>query len=326
MKKTLYFLLVIVILSCVTKEPVEIILEMENGLTSQQALAENAAVLKSRLKNIGVRNPDIKILSENKIQLNFEIADINEDRLTSYLLNAGKLEFRETFKADDVAPFLISVNDRLKDLTTTSKEKEIAKDSLYTDRDEINPLFDLIISGGISGSPVIATFALKDTAMVNSYLNMPQIKQLLPENMQFVKFLWSKPEKDSEEIELYALRSNSNGTAILGGDVITDAFQTYDQIGNPAVSIQMNSEGAKIWEELTGKAFKERGNIAIILNDIVYSAPGVSTGAISGGNSEITGSFTLEQAQDLSWILISGKLTPMKIVKEHSNKAESHKN
>jgi SecD/SecF fusion protein len=89
---------------------------------------------------------------------------------------------------------------------------------------------------------------------------------------------------------------------------VVDAQQTYDQRSNPAVSMQMNGKGAKAWEELTGKAYNERGNIAIVLDNIVYSAPGVSKGPISGGNSEITGEFSLNEAIDLANVLRAGKL------------------
>jgi len=90
--------------------------------------------------------------------------------------------------------------------------------------------------------------------------------------------------------------------------VVVDAVQTFDQLGNPAVSMQMDSRGARIWENMTGKAFKEASNIAIVLDNIVYSAPGVSSGAIAGGRSEITGDFTLNEAIDLANVLRAGKL------------------
>ena len=90
--------------------------------------------------------------------------------------------------------------------------------------------------------------------------------------------------------------------------MIVDAVQTYSQLGQPAVSMQMDSKGARIWENMTGKAFKEGSNIAIVLDDVVYSAPGVNNGAIAGGRSEITGTFTLNEAIDLANVLRAGKL------------------
>ena len=94
----------------------------------------------------------------------------------------------------------------------------------------------------------------------------------------------------------------------LSGGVVVDASQSYDATNNPAVSMQMNSQGAKVWETLTERAYTQQTNIAIVLDDIVYSAPGVTRGAISGGRSEITGDFDLNEAIDLANVLRAGKL------------------
>src|SRR5690606_32002565 len=138
--------------------------------------------------------------------------------------------------------------------------------------------------------------------------NMPEIRQLLPANLQYVEFAWGIASKDSQALDLYALKGNRVSQPNMSGDVITAAQQTYDMADRPAVSMQMNNRGAKIWEELTGKAFREGGNIAIVLDNVVYSAPGVSKGAITGGNSEISGDFTLNEANDLANVLRAGKL------------------
>ena len=114
--------------------------------------------------------------------------------------------------------------------------------------------------------------------------------------------------RKSDLVELYALRGNRNNEAPLTGGVITDAVQTYDHRNQPCVSMSMDSKGAKIWENLTGKAYTEQGNIAIVLDNVVYSAPGVTNGAISGGSSQITGNFTVAEAQDLANVLRAGKL------------------
>ena len=278
-------------------------------------------VLRKRIDKFGVAQPNIQRLG-NSGRILVELPGAKDaDRVKKLLQSTAQLEFWETFKADEIAPFMIAANERLKELVVKKEEvvqeeveseidsllSDVAKDSLEV-ANQANPLFDLVVSGGISGSPVIASFALKDTATVNSYLRIPRIRQLLPATVQFAKFVWGKPEKDSEVVELYALKSNRDEVAPLSGSVVVDANQVYDQIGNPAVSMQMNGKGAKIWEDLTGKAFKEQGNIAIVLDDIVYSAPGVSKGAISGGNSEITGNFTLNEAIDLANVLRAGKL------------------
>lgn len=278
-------------------------------------------VLRKRIDKFGVTQPNIQRLGTSG-RILVELPGAKDvERVKNLLQSTAQLEFWETFKADEVASFLVTANERLKNLITPTETPEIQEteseiDSLLSDvaqdsleiANQVNPLFDLVVTGGFQGSPVIASFALKDTATVNSYLNRPEVKQLLPAPLQFAKFVWSKPAKDSELIELYALRSNRDETAPLSGSVVVDAMQTYDAGGNPAVSMQMNGKGAKIWEDLTGKAFKEQGNIAIVLDDIVYSAPGVSRGAISGGNSEISGNFTLNEAIDLANVLRAGKL------------------
>ena len=109
-------------------------------------------------------------------------------------------------------------------------------------------------------------------------------------------------------VDLYAIQSNRDNKPPLSGSVVVDASQSYDQVGAAAVSMQMNGKGARKWEEMTGNAYKDKSNIAIVLDDIVYSAPGVSRGAISGGRSEISGQFTLNEAIDLANVLRAGKL------------------
>jgi SecD/SecF fusion protein len=141
-----------------------------------------------------------------------------------------------------------------------------------------------------------------------SYLDQPEIRKLLPSEYRYTRFVWGKPTAEGNIVELYALKSNRDNLAPLSGGVVVDALQTFDQLGNPAVSMQMDSRGARIWENMTGKAFKDASNIAIVLDNIVYSAPGVSSGAISGGRSEITGNFTLNEGIDLANVLRAGKL------------------
>ena len=277
-------------------------------------------VLRKRIDKFGVTQPNIQRLGTSG-RILVELPGAKDvDRVKGLLQSTAQLEFWETFKSNEVASFLVSANSILKDIVVTKEEVQTEEtssdiDSLLSDisSDSLdvanqNPLFDLMISGGVQGSPVIATFAVKDTALVNSYLNMPQVKRSVPSELQYAKFLWSKVSADSEEIDLYAIKSNREENAPLSGSVIVDATQTYDQFNKPAVSMQMDGKGARTWEQMTGKAFREQGNIAIVLDDIVYSAPGVSRGAIAGGNSEISGEFTLNEAIDLANVLRAGKL------------------
>jgi len=161
---------------------------------------------------------------------------------------------------------------------------------------------------GYQGGPVIAQFRIEDKETISQYLAMPEVRSLLPADKRYAKFVWGKETEDSEVIDLYALIGNRENKAPLSGGIVDDATQTYDQRGGAAVSMQMNSKGAKIWEQLTGKAYSQQSQIAIVLDDIVYSAPGVTTGPIAGGNSEITGQFTLNEAKDLANVLRAGKL------------------
>ncbi|WP_335964684.1 protein translocase subunit SecDF [Galbibacter sp. PAP.153] len=279
-------------------------------------------VLRKRIDKFGVTQPNIQRLGTSG-RILVELPGAKDvARVQNLLQSTAQLEFWETYKADQVAPFLIAANNTLKDIVGTDKKEETKEettseiDSLLSDAAEdsldianqVNPLFDLIASGGAQGSPVIAMVAIKDTAKFDQYLKMPEVKQELPANLQYAKFAWGIPPKDAQVVELYALKGNRENEPNMSGDVITDAAQSYDLGGRPAVSMQMNSRGAKIWEELTGKAFREQGNIAIVLDNIVYSAPGVSKGAISGGNSEISGDFTLDEADDLANVLRAGKL------------------
>jgi SecD/SecF fusion protein len=175
---------------------------------------------------------------------------------------------------------------------------------------------------GYNGGPVLASFESKDQETVSDYLNNPKVRALLAPEQRYVKFVWGIPqfmETESNEdtdqeveslelVELYALKGNRENKPQLSGAVITDAKQEFQQNGTPSVTMQMNLKGAKIWEKMTGNAFNTGGQIAIVLDDIVYSAPGVTSGPISGGNSEISGTFTLNEAVDLANVLRAGKL------------------
>lgn len=124
-----------------------------------------------------------------------------------------------------------------------------------------------------------------------------------------MKIAWGKTnEKTPDQTELYLLKGTRDNVAPLSGGVIVDARDTFDQLGKPAVSMQMNGNGARKWEQITGAVSQQGNAIAIVLDNIVYSAPGVSKGAITGGQSEISGNFTIEETKDLANILRAGKL------------------
>ena len=281
-------------------------------------------VLRKRIDKFGVTQPNIQRLGTSG-RILVELPGAKDvDRVKNLLQSTAQLEFWETFKNDALIGFLIQANELVsnqsKNTVTddTLEEKDAASeiDDLLADvasTDSIAPLtenliLDKIVGQGFQGGPVLAQFAARDGEQILGYLNQPEVRKLLPSEYRYVRFALGKPEADSDVVELFALRSNRDNRAPLSGGVVVDAVQTFDQLGNPAVSMQMDSRGSRIWENMTGKAFKEASNIAIVLDNIVYSAPGVSSGSIVGGRSEITGDFSLNEAIDLANVLRAGKL------------------
>ena len=278
-------------------------------------------VLRKRIDKFGVTQPNIQRLGTSG-RILVELPGAKDvERVKNLLQSTAQLEFWETFKNDQFFSFLSEANEVVKTLAiSTDKSEEdnatSAIDDLLADvetQDSItpsaaNPILDLVRGYGYQGGPILAQFAKKDMDQVMEYLNLPQVRRLLPNDLRYVNFAWGKPNPNADIVDLYVIKSNRDGVPPLSGGVIVDAVQTYSQMGQPAVSMQMDSKGARVWENMTGKAFKETSNIAIVLDDVVYSAPGVNNGAIAGGRSEITGSFTLNEAIDLANVLRAGKL------------------
>jgi len=279
-------------------------------------------VLRKRIDKFGVTQPNIQRLG-NSGRILVELPGAKDiDRVKKLLQSTAQLEFWTTEKNIDFFPFLNEASKVVKDLVdeekkldekekTTSEiddllaDVEVKADSLSMDK---NPLMELIISTGFQGGPVLAQVYEKDLATVDSYLNNPKVRQLLPASKRFTKFLWGIPDPETKIVDLYIIKANRNNVPPLGGGVVVDASQGYDMAQNPAVNMQMNGMGAKLWEDLTGDAYKNSYNIAIVLDETVYSAPGVTSGPISGGRSEITGDFSLNDAIDLANVLRAGKL------------------
>ena len=281
-------------------------------------------VLRKRIDQFGVTQPNIqKIGNSGRILVELPGAK-DVDRAKKLLSSTAQLQFWETYKADEMGNFLTAANEALKKTEIKKTEvKAVVKDTLSAlltnkidstaTKEGKGPIIDKIIAGG--GGPVLAQFAPKDTAVIGGYLRRADIVILLGADQRYAKFVWGKPTsikdekgKAIEAVELYALKGNRDNVASMGGGVVTDAKDTFDQLGKPAVSMQMNGQGAKAWEELTGKAYTQKSNIAIVLDNIVYSAPGVSSGPISGGRSEISGSFDISETKDLANVLRAGKL------------------
>ncbi len=278
-------------------------------------------VLRKRIDKFGVTQPNIQRLG-NSGRILVELPGAKDvARVQNLLQSTAQLEFWVTEKNDSFLSFLSEANEALKEILVEDEveliENETSKiDDLLADveaNDSIgssvkNPLYDYLVGTGYQGGPVIAQFFAKDQNKIEEYLSMPQVRKLLPADKRYTRFLFGKPDANSKIVDLYAIQSNRDNQPPLSGSVVVDASQSYDQIGSPSVSMQMNGKGARKWEEMTGNAYKEKSNIAIVLDEIVYSAPGVSKGAISGGRSEISGQFTLNEAIDLANVLRAGKL------------------
>ena len=286
-------------------------------------------VLRERIDKFGVTQPNIQRLGESG-RILVELPGAKDiGRIQKLLRTTAQLEFWSVYQAQDFQQFFQRADQIVKKRLDAEKPREKETDSSEVDTDKQDsddleellateeenqdsiserPLISLLQSIGNPRGPVIGTFAVEDTAKINDYLQFPKVQQLLKKDKKFVELAWGKPADESEFIDLYALKTNRESDPPLDGTVIVDASQGYDQVGRVVVNMQMNGTGAKIWEKMTGKAAKERTQIAIVLDGIVYSAPGVSSGAISGGRSQISGDFTIKEAKDLATVLQAGKL------------------
>lgn len=287
-------------------------------------------VLRKRIDKFGVTQPNIQKLGQSG-RILVELPGAKDvDRIKKLLQSTAQLEFWETYKIDELGNFLMAANNALKATekevapaaeTATATNDSInklltddkAKDSTATKKGQ-NPLIDKMVAQG--GGAILAVVDPKDTAAINGYLKRQDIKALLPADKRYAKFVWGKPsvdidtktKKEVTTVGLYALKGNRDNQASMSGGVVTDAKDSFDQLGKPSVTMQMNGAGAKAWEELTGKAYSTKGYIAIVLDDVVYSAPGVTSGPISGGRSEISGVFDVTETKDLANVLRAGKL------------------
>lgn len=310
--------------------------EVKNVIKTKVNESINSAyrVLSERIDKFGVVQPNIQKLGESG-RILVELPGAKDvDRVKKLLQSTAQLEFWEVYKTSDLQNFLVTANETLKN-TEKEKEETVAKDEepesdiekllADTENDSLNalkannPLFEKFVPGG---GPVIGYVSVKDTAQINDWFSRKDIRAALSGEQRYTRFVWGKetikPNGENTEdaddiptdnmVELYALKSNRENKPPLSGNVITNASPSFTQLGEPSVSMQMNTKGAQVWERMTGKAYVEKGYIAVVLDDIVYSAPGVTTGAISGGQSEISGTFTVQETKDLANILRAGKL------------------
>ena len=303
-------------------EEVQPILETKIDESIESALQ----VLRKRVDPDGLLSPVIQRIGSSA-RILFELPGANDvERIKKLLQGTAQLEFWDAFKGEEFIQFIVQANEVVKNIEESSDESVVDSKQDQEETSEIeellgsetqvdsivNPILDLIRGQGYPGGPIIATFDSRGKEKISEYLSLPEVRSLLSSEQRYVKFLWGITEVDeegNEYSELYALKGNRENKPLLNGSVITDARQSYSIDGvSPTVSMQMNSKGAKIWEKMTGDAFNQGSQIAIVLDNVVYSAPGVTSGPISGGNSEISGSFDTAEAIDLANVLRAGKL------------------
>ena len=301
---------------------------------AESAVANSFNVLRNRIDRFGVTQPSIQKLG-NSGRILVELPGVKEpERVRKLLQGTASLEFWTTFENSEIAPYLMEANEVLAGILAEENETPAAAEAApaedivaeelagnaEAEADETlraqNPLFAVLQPVQGNGGACIGYATSADTAKVNRYLSMPQIAALFP--AEFRPMWGVKPVSNTENIyELVAIKASSrDGQAPLDGSAITNANVSYDSRtnGEPKVSMSMNAEGANIWAHLTKDNIGKQ--IAIVLDGTVYSYPVVNQ-EISGGNSEISGHFTVEEATDLVNVLKSGKLpAPATIVQE----------
>ena len=303
---------------------------------SESAISNSFNVLRNRIDRFGVTQPNIqKLGSSGRILV--ELPGVKEpERVRKLLQGTASLEFWATYDNAEVEAYLAEANATIATLLADTDEaveeaKEAEGDDLLAEElqqaendaaaeaafRKQNPLFSVLQPSGARGYACIGYAHYADTATVNKYLAMPQVKQLFPPEF---KPMWtvkaSAMDPNQNIFELVAIKSTSrDGKAPLDGGSVTDARVSYGNTGgSPSVSMSMNAEGANVWARLTKDNIGKQ--VAIVLDGMVYSYPTVNT-EITGGSSEITGNFTLEEAEDLANVLKSGKLpAPATIIQE----------
>ncbi|MDR2937208.1 MAG: protein translocase subunit SecDF, partial [Rikenellaceae bacterium] len=318
---------------------------------SESAIANSFNVLRNRIDRFGVTQPNIQRL-ENSGRILVELPGVKEpERVRKLLQGTASLEFWATYDNAEIYPMFEQVNQYIKEYLSAAgtvapadstgtvaplaeaaatvdssllaqlDPAQAAAETSSADLERDMPFFARLHpivdyqSGRIGQGPVVGQAQSYDTATVNRYLALPQAKALLPRDVQF---MWGVKATDNAGVyfDLYAIRKNTrDGRAPLDGGVVVDAREEYAQQGAAAeVSMAMNAEGSRVWARMTADNIGK--SIAICLDGYVYSAPRVNS-EISGGRSQITGQFTINEARDLANVLKSGKLpAPARIIQE----------
>lgn len=318
------------------------------------AIDNSFNVLRNRIDRFGVVQPNIQKLDvEGRILV--ELPGVKEpERVRKLLQGSANLEFWETYKYAELAPLFEQANSIIRDMNKVAEEAKApaadevvvadevtevaAADSVVTDtvealakslesgnaqeqmsEEEIRreyPLFSVLQPMQNNG-PIVGVALASDTAEVNRMLAIKQVAELFPRELR-LKWTVKPIDEEAKQLafQLVAIKvTNRDGRAPLEGDVITDARADFGQYSaSSTVSMRMNAEGSKTWARLTKENIGRE--IAIVLDDYVYSFPTVNT-EITGGSSEISGNFTPDEAKDLANVLNSGKMpAPARIIQE----------
>ncbi|MBR2298217.1 MAG: protein translocase subunit SecDF [Bacteroidales bacterium] len=306
---------------------------------AESAVANSFNVLRNRIDRFGVASPNIQKLG-NSGRILVELPGVKEpERVRKLLQGTASLEFWPTYEAAEVFGYMQEANNILREYLSSDDEvveekaapasddllaQATQEDSLSLDETNYaknNPLFyalqPSIYNGQVMPGPMVGVAHYKDTAAINSWLELPQIKSLFPRDL---KLMWTvKPSEqyaNDSYFELIAIKANTrDGKAPLDGGAVADARMSYANTGGtPEVDMSMNAEGSRVWARLTADNIGKC--IAIALDGTIYSYPRVNQ-EITGGRSAITGNFTIEEAEDLANVLKSGKLpAPASIVQE----------
>ena len=314
----------------------------------ERAIDRSFNILRTRVDRFGTSQPNIQRLQgTGRIQIELPGVD-NPERVRKLLQGVAKLEFWEVAEASEtdvlqtlqiidqfaVSQNILNIDNIIDNVSESSSSQDDDLESLLSgentednesESSEVTDDEDVVAETNLS-SPLLANlrsefgglfYDLEDTMSINTILSNDKVRQLIPNT---IKFLWAvKPTEDTADptdqvLELFVIKTSRGGKAPLTGEVITDARQDLDQSARPSISMQMNSNGAKNWRRLTSTNVGRR--VAIVLDNYVYSAPFVQN-EIPNGNSQITGDFTIEEAQDLANILKAGTLpAPTTIVED----------
>ena len=320
----------------------------------EAAIQNVYTVLKARIDQFGVVQPNIQRL-DGTGRILVELPGVKDPvRVQRLLQSTARLEFWRADQGAAWMQYMVNANEKLgailedpKAAKAEATEGEAAMDlSLPTavgeegaaaTSDEVasnevngadststgfNPLlsiFQLNVNPQTfvpNEGPIVGYALTRDTATINDYLAMPEVRNLIPGNARYVRFAWTRPENNSEVTLLIALQGNRDNEPELDGGVIVDARQEFDQGNNPVVTMAMNGQGAQIWQQLTKEEGSKtpKGHVAVVLDNLVYSYPRVN-GEISGGRTQIEGGFSLDEATDLANVLKAGKLpVPARII------------